>query len=980
MPDLTYPVGIVTAYGAAKEAGYTGTYAQFCADQASFAANARQVAVDKAYVVDAKQTVIAAMADIDEKSSATTANALEAERWAVGTENGDPVPSSDITHYHRDAEYLAGQAVSAAQTASSAASSLVAEALKSEGWARGTQNGDPVTSESPYYHNNSKYFSDYAASEMNVKADKEDTELISTLSRGRQEDSPVGQNSFAFGEGVVANSKDQHVFGEYNVPDSNETTTAKGEFVEIVGNGTGDEARSNARTLDWNGNEQLAGDLAVNVGTEKETSINNIVDELNGKQDVLYRVIESGSKATFRDGAGGLPLKELRATFDNVDGLSQIEINITGKNQLPINAESGSENGITYTVNGDGSITLNGTSTAQTSIKLYSGSLNVPKTGSVMWLKGCGDDPAQRFTLRSNVTTMVGHAIMFSEASVSVAAYDIAVHYNHDARYKPSSWGFYLVVLSGRTFDNETIYPSLTTESGEYKYEPYVGNSYTIQFPQDAGTVHNGELTVNRDGTGVLTVNDSDPSVDYPIETPLIKVFSGGNNVWTSIGNIALIYPVDTTLYLQSEVKDVADIIADEYIRKIYLVGAYAIHQNGLYRCKTNIMTPEDWNSSHWDEVKLTSRIAERTDTVLETTLSRGRQMNSPAGANSFAFGSGLVANSRSQHVFGEYNVADTNTNANNKGEYIEIVGNGANSSARSNARTLDWDGNEELSGGLKIEESFSRGRKENTSSGTGSIAFGNEVTATGDYSQAEGNLVQATNTGAHAEGYGYRRQVLTRMVEYPVIASGIGSHAEGEATNATAKAAHAEGTGTYAYAYAAHAEGEGCSASGEGSHAEGIVSSASGHGSHAEGDGTIAVGIACHAEGSVSEADGNYSHAEGDGTIATGEACHTEGSESCAYGDFAHAEGKETIATHKSQHVFGEYNVEDPSNAASTARGTYVEVVGNGTGNSARSNARTLDWDGNEALAGSLTLGKGTADEVTITAAQLKALLALLS
>jgi hypothetical protein len=34
------------------------------------------------------------------------------------------------------------------------------------------------------------------------------------------------------------------------------------------------------------------------------------------------------------------------------------------------------------------------------------------------------------------------------------------------------------------------------------------------------------------------------------------------------------------------------------------------------------------------------------------------------------------------------------------------------------------------------------------------------------------------------------------------------------------------------------------------------------------------------------------------------------------------------------------------------------VEIVGKGTSSSARSNARTLDWNGNEVLAGKLTVG----------------------
>lgn len=43
----TYSAGIVTAYGAAVRGGYTGTYEEFCAEQASFAENAEQVAQDR---------------------------------------------------------------------------------------------------------------------------------------------------------------------------------------------------------------------------------------------------------------------------------------------------------------------------------------------------------------------------------------------------------------------------------------------------------------------------------------------------------------------------------------------------------------------------------------------------------------------------------------------------------------------------------------------------------------------------------------------------------------------------------------------------------------------------------------------------------------------------------------------------------------------------------------------------------------------
>lgn len=58
-------------------------------------------------------------------------------------------------------------------------------------------------------------------------------------------------------------------------------------------------------------------------------------------------------------------------------------------------------------------------------------------------------------------------------------------------------------------------------------------------------------------------------------------------------------------------------------------------------------------------------------------------------------------ATGRSQHVFGEYNIKDTNTDGKLRGNYVEIVGNGTDSTP-SNARTLDWDGNEYLAGNLQ--------------------------------------------------------------------------------------------------------------------------------------------------------------------------------------------------------------------------------------------------------------------------------------
>ena len=122
-----------------------------------------------------------------------------------------------------------------------------------------------------------------------------------------------------------------------------------------------------------------------------------------------------------------------------------------------------------------------------------------------------------------------------------------------------------------------------------------------------------------------------------------------------------------------------------------------------------------------------------------------------------------------------------------------------------------------------------------------------------------------------------------------------------------------------------------------------------SGFSASATGSSSAAIGINATAVGTSSQAFGN-------GTRASGNAAHATGIITVASGDYSQAAGHATTANHKAQHVFGEYNVADTSTAAATSRGNYVEIVGNGTGDSARSNARTLDWSGNETIAGQLT------------------------
>lgn len=100
-------------------------------------------------------------------------------------------------------------------------------------------------------------------------------------------------------------------------------------------------------------------------------------------------------------------------------------------------------------------------------------------------------------------------------------------------------------------------------------------------------------------------------------------------------------------------------------------------------------------------------------------------------------------------------------------------------------------------------------------------------------------------------------------------------------------------------------------------------------------GENTIASGIHSHAEGSGATASSTNSHAEGNITTASG--------------DCSHAEGLYTIASGENQHVQGKYNISDTTSA---------HIVGNGTERNTRSNAHTLDWQGNAWFAGDVYTG----------------------
>lgn len=234
-------------------------------------------------------------------------------------------------------------------------------------------------------------------------------------------------------------------------------------------------------------------------------------------------------------------------------------------------------------------------------------------------------------------------------------------------------------------------------------------------------------------------------------------------------------------------------------------------------------------------------------------------------------------AESSYQHVEGKYNIPDSiNT-------YIHIAGNGTAEDARSNAYTLDWNGNAVYAGKVTVG-----------STPTEDMDLANKKYV----DDAIANV--GTNTGEPIDLSAYATK------DSPVF---INSISMGRIENSVV------------------------------------------------GNSSVALGYNL-------TSSGTYSYAEGYSTLSNGIASHTEGYCTKAEGMGSHAEGMYTFAASDYQHVEGRYNIKDGT-------GKYVHIVGNGDGESKKSNAYTLDWSGNGVFAGKVTVGKAPTSNMDVATKQ---------
>lgn len=172
----------------------------------------------------------------------------------------------------------------------------------------------------------------------------------------------------------------------------------------------------------------------------------------------------------------------------------------------------------------------------------------------------------------------------------------------------------------------------------------------------------------------------------------------------------------------------------------------------------------------------------------------------------------------------------------------------------------------------------------------------------------------------------------------------------------ASGAASHCEGGGNTASGHYSHAEGVCTTASGLRSHAQGSDTTASGTTAFASGCSTIASGQTSYAGGSDTAASGAFSFSTGLSSIASGDCSFAEGDTTIAEGAYSHASGFSTKASNKSSYAMGHFNAGMTTGGTSNNKVGTAFLIGNGTSNSARSNAFSVQFSGITKAANTIT------------------------
>lgn len=278
----------------------------------------------------------------------------------------------------------------------------------------------------------------------------------------------------------------------------------------------------------------------IEFPTDLETDDKTVLGAINevNSRTIAFDVV-SGPVANFKTSLE-LPLKSLEVDVNAVQDLHGYDnpwVGGAGKNQFKITATSQTINGVTFTINDNGTVTINGTATGENA-RLDLGLYTFKANTSVI-INGLPD------SVTTNEDVILGYQ---GYGTVNVRTRELSI-----TRSSESDWEnlVYIGVYEGKSVNNLTFSPMIRFSSvTDATYEPYE-NICPISGWNEISLVHCGKNLFPYNSVAVYTYNFSQrPNLSNAINKVYIKhgktytlSIDSGNKLyrmrfWDANGNI----------------------------------------------------------------------------------------------------------------------------------------------------------------------------------------------------------------------------------------------------------------------------------------------------------------------------------------------------------------------------------------------------------------------------------------------------------
>lgn len=332
---------------------------------------------------------------------------------------------------------------------------------------------------------NAKASADTAAEQAAV-AEESAADAANSATAAQESETNAGLSATAAANAEAAAKQAQNA-AETAKADAETAKTAAGNSADAAANSAADAKK----TL-----ESIPADYSTLSGkvTENTSGISKLEEDLSNKITKFYASNQGETHITDSDNGKiqdmmlyGKSSQDGAPTPENPVEIKSVvnpTVKIVGKNLLKATLQTATKNGVTYTANGDGTYTLNGTATSTTELWMigrYDNNIKIPL------------NPTKTYVLKGTGTSNIQvHAGTSDHILVSGDGKDIVLS-------NMAGLAFVLIrVNSGVTVNNLTLHLQLEEGLATTAYEPYHEQTVTLPYTLNAiPALSGGNVTID---------------------------------------------------------------------------------------------------------------------------------------------------------------------------------------------------------------------------------------------------------------------------------------------------------------------------------------------------------------------------------------------------------------------------------------------------------------------------------------------------